>query len=93
MCEKPSIYVGPFYNEEEKLIEMNVDYLISHNPYFYTNFKEMLIDSLKYEDSNYIDYSSTLQLMYITVNSSKCDNTFGDCKENNIKCLIKKDVE
>lgn len=64
MCEKPYWNVGPNFDEPKKLEEVNFKEVFIDDMYVYNKSKEMLIDSLVFEQGSYMSYHLNLELFY-----------------------------
>lgn len=64
MCEKPCWNVGVNFDTPQKLEEVNFKECFENHLYAYNKSKNMLIDSLVYEDCNPINYHINLELIY-----------------------------
>ena len=64
MCEKPYWNVGENFDIPKKLEEVEFKKAFENNMYIYNKSKEMLIDSLVYENGSPINYNLNLELLY-----------------------------
>ena len=64
MCEKPYWNVGENFNIPQKLEEVEFKKAFENNMYIYNKSKEMLIDSLVYENGSPLNYNLNLELLY-----------------------------
>lgn len=64
MCEKPYWNVGDNYDIPEKIEEVDIDKAFEDNMEIYNMSKELLIDSIMYENSVPMNYWLNLQLFY-----------------------------
>lgn len=64
MCEKPYWNVGENFNIPKKLEEVEFKKAFENNMYIYNKSKEMLIDSLVYENGSPLNYNLNLELLY-----------------------------
>ena len=64
MCEKPYWNVGINFDTPQKLEEVNFKECFENHMYAYNKSKNMLIDSLVYENGNPINYHINLELTY-----------------------------
>lgn len=64
MCEKPYWNVGENFDIPKKLEEVEFKKAFENNMYIYNKSKEMLIDSLVYENGSPLNYNLNLELLY-----------------------------
>lgn len=64
MCEKPYWNVGENFDISKKLEEVEFKKAFENNMYIYNKSKEMLIDSLVYENGSPLNYNLNLELLY-----------------------------
>lgn len=64
MCEKPYWNVGENFDIPKKLEEVEFKKAFENNMYIYNKSKEMLIDSLIYENVSPLNYNLNLELLY-----------------------------
>ena len=64
MCEKPYWNVGKNFDIPKKLEEVEFKKAFENNMYVYNKSKEMLIDSLVYENGLPLNYNLNLELLY-----------------------------
>lgn len=64
MCEKPYWNVGENFDIQKKLEEVEFKKAFENNMYVYNKSKEMLIDSLVYENGLPLNYNLNLELLY-----------------------------
>lgn len=64
MCEHPYWNVGENYNIPKKLEEVDFEKVFENNRYVYEKSKEMLIDSLVFEQGSPLSYHLNLELFY-----------------------------
>ena len=64
MCEKPYWNVGENFDIPKKLEEVEFKKVFENNMYIYNKSKEMLIDSLVYENGSSLNYNLNLELLY-----------------------------
>lgn len=64
MCEKPYWNVGENFDIPKKLEEVEFKKAFENNTYIYNKSKEMLIDSLVYENGSPLNYNLNLELLY-----------------------------
>lgn len=64
MCEKPYWNVGENFDIQKKLEEVEFKKAFKNNMYVYNKSKEMLIDSLVYENGLPLNYNLNLELLY-----------------------------
>lgn len=64
MCEKPYWNVGENFDIPKKLEEVEFKKAFENNMYIYNKSKEMLLDSLVYENGSPLNYNLNLELLY-----------------------------
>lgn len=64
MCEHPYWNVGANYDAPQKLEEVDFKKVFENDKYAYDNSKQMLLDSLVYEDGSPLSYHLNLELFY-----------------------------
>lgn len=64
MCEKPYWNVDENFDISKKLEEVEFKKAFENNMYIYNKSKEMLIDSLVYENGSPLNYNLNLELLY-----------------------------
>lgn len=64
MCEKPYWNVGEYFDIPKKLEEVNFKDVFKNDMEIYNKSKDMLIDSLIYENGSPINYNLNLELFY-----------------------------
>lgn len=64
MCEKPYWNVGEYFDIPKKLEEVNFKNVFKNDMEIYNKSKDMLIDSLIYENGSPINYNLNLELFY-----------------------------
>ena len=64
MCEKPYWNIGENFDIPKKLEEVEFKKAFENNMYIYNKSKEMLIDSLVYENGSPLNYNLNLELLY-----------------------------
>ncbi len=64
MCEKPYWNVGENFDIPKKMEEVEFKKAFENNMYIYNKSKEMLIDSLVYENGSPLNYNLNLELLY-----------------------------
>ena len=64
MCEKPYWNIGENFDIPKKLEEVEFKKAFENDMYVYNKSKEMLIDSLVYENGSPINYNLNLELLY-----------------------------
>ena len=83
MCQKPYWNVGEEFNIPKKLEEVEFNKVFEEDTYLYDKSKEMLIDSLIYENGDPLSYSLNLELLYQIALEMK-HNKMSDSAEKNI---------
>lgn len=83
MCQKPYWNVGEEFNITKKLEEVEFNKVFEEDTYLYDKSKEMLIDSLIYENGDPLSYSLNLELLYQIALEMK-HNKMSDLAEENI---------
>lgn len=64
MCESPYWNIGENFDIPKKLEEVEFKKAFENNMYTYNKSKEMLIDSLVYENGSPLNYNLNLELLY-----------------------------
>ena len=64
MCEKPYWNIGENFDIPKKLEEVEFKKAFENDMYVYNKSKEMLIDSLVYENGSPLNYNLNLELLY-----------------------------
>lgn len=83
MCQKPYWNVGEEFNIPKKLEEVEFNKVFEEDTYLYDKSKEMLIESLIYENGDPLSYSLNLELLYQIALEMK-HNKMSDSAEKNI---------
>lgn len=83
MCQKPYWNVGEEFNIPKKLEEVEFNKVFEDDTYLYDKSKEMLIESLIYENGDPLSYSLNLELLYQIALEME-HNKMSDSTEENI---------